>query len=217
MDNLEKQKTPSSTIVDMLNNYAVDNQLCLTTVAFVPKSIADIIQTKIIKPLKNIEPSHYYYPENSLHLTIKNIRTVHSPPLFTQKNITKVEKSFSKIIPGYKKFSFQLKGLLKLPTSLALRAYCDETVKKLIKNLDETLNIIGVPDNKKYMSNDVYWGNITLCRYTKNPSKNFLSIADELKNEFIGELIIQKIYLITTNSVCHPSKTKIINTYSLKS
>lgn len=215
MDVLEKETKPLSTVVEMMNDYKNDSQICLTTVVFLSNLLVEKIQKEIISKLSSVDSNHYYYPNKSLHLTIKNIRTINFPPLFTENDILKAERAFSKVIPKFNKFYFNLEGLLKLPTSLAIRAYCGKDVKKIVDDLDSTLNKIGLPDNKKYMSKEVFWGNVTFCRFTGQPSKDFLKIVENLKNIKIGKLEVEKIFLITTNSVCYPSKTRVIKTYKL--
>lgn len=88
------------TIVEMKKNYVDDDATCLTTLTFPTKTITKKIHI-ITKRLQTIEPDFYYYPEKSLHLTIKNIRTIHKPPLFTPDDVKKVHSLFEKIIPKF--------------------------------------------------------------------------------------------------------------------
>jgi len=209
-ENLDKP-----TLVEMQKDYENDDQRCLTSVVFIPEDIGKKISEKIIKPLKNIEPDHFYYPLDSMHLTIKNIRTIHKPPLFSSQDVNKVKALYQEIIPKFSSFKFSLQGLVNFPTSVNLIGYCDETLKKLVKALDTGLKQIGVPDDKKYFSNSVFFGNITVCRFTHQPSKSFIKKVKELENILIGELEINKINLITCNVVCIPKTRKVIGTYHL--
>ena len=204
-----------STIVEMRSDYEYDNQKCLTTVVFIPKNIAHRITNSIIEPLKQVESEHFYYLAESMHITIKNIRTIHKPPLFMEDDVVKVDGLFREIIPKFKSFSFQLEDLVKFPTSLSLMGYCDDTLQKLVKELDAGLKQIGVPDDKKYFSDKIFFGNITLCRFTHQPSEAFIKKIEELRNIKIGELVVDKINLIICNVVCHPKTRKMVGTYKL--
>jgi len=204
-----------SSVVEMQSEYEHDDQTCLTSLVFIPQDIAHKITKIIIEPLKQLEPEYFYYPAESMHLTIKSIRTIHKPPLFTEDDVAKVDILFKKIIPKFKSFSFQLEDLVKFPTSLSLMGYCDDTLQKLVKELDAGLKQIGVPDDKKYFSDEIFFGNITLCRFTHQPSEAFIKKIEELKNIKIGQFVIDKINLITCNVVCHPKTRRIAGTYKL--
>ncbi len=218
-DDIEKKfksgEVPS-TIVEALDDYKNDNQICLTSVAFLSKSLQRKIITDIISPLKKTDPRQYFYLAKSLHLTIQNIRTVNKPPLFTDEDIEKTKEVFAKIIPKHSIIKFKLEGLFELPTSLGLRAYSSEDLKGLCVDLREGLKKAGVPDNKIYASEDIIFGNVSVSRYTLAPNKEFFEIVKKLKNVEIGTFNVQSVSLITTNSVCYPNKTKIIKTYNLQ-
>lgn len=218
-ENIEKKfktgKNPS-TIVPFLKNYATDNQICLTSVIFLPKKLQQIIIKDIINPLKKIDQNQYYYTQNSLHITLQPIRIVNNPPSFNNEDIYKADQVFKKIIPKYKSFELDIKGLFELPTSLSIRAYSNKILQKIRLELTNELKNAGVPNNKINASKLIFFGNITICRYTKKPNKEFFNKVKELKNEKIGILNSKTISLITTNTACHPKKTKIINEYRFK-
>lgn len=204
-----------STVVNMQNDYLNDNQVCLTSVAFIPNGISEIITKNIIEPLQKLEPEHYFFPPESMHLTIKNVRTIHNPPLFSESDIEKVNELFSKIIPQFPAFEFNVEDILLFPTSISIMAYSDDTLQKLVMALDQGLNSIGMPDNKKYISDSIFWGNITVCRFTKKPSDLFIETVKKMRNNKIGKFKIEKINLITSNVVISPGSKNIIAEYKL--
>lgn len=205
-----------STVVEMRNEYENDDHSCLTSVVFVPRNTAQKIIKIIIEPLKQLEPGYYYFPAESMHITIKNIRTIHKPPLFMEDDVVKVDGLFREIIPKFKSFTFQLEDLVKFPTSLSLMGYCNDVLGRLVKELDAGLKQIGVPDNKKYFSNEIFFSNITLCRFAHQPSEAFVKKVKKLQNIKIGELVIGIINLIICNVVCNPKTRKIVGTYKLR-
>lgn len=214
-EQLNNKQSTGSTIVSMRNNYEDDNEICLTSVVFLPKELQQTITSELIEPLKAIQPAHHFYPGESLHLTIKNIRTIHQPPLFTEENQVAVDQLFTKLIPQQKSFSFDLNGLVKFPTSLSIAGYSDERLLHLVQALDCGLNEIGVPDNKTYISDTVFFGNVTFCRFTEPPTDAFLAEFNKRKNTLIGELSVNTISLISCNAVCSKKTLTIINTYQL--
>lgn len=213
--NSSKQK-PTFTIVDMHNDFEKDDKICLTTVAFVPPNMARRIRKEIITPLKKADSRQYFYPQESMHVTIQNIRVINKPPNFTEKDIELVKDAFEEILSKTEEFSLELKGLLMPPTSAAIKVYFDEDVNDLILKLRRRLVEIRVPDDKSYISKDIAIGNITFCRFTTQPNKRFIEEYNKLKNIDVGKMDVNKLCLITTNCVCHPNKTKIIKEFGLK-
>jgi hypothetical protein len=166
---------PKSTIVGMQQDYTHDDQFCLTSVVFIPDDLAHTITEKVIDPLRAIEPQHHFYPADSLHLTIKNIRTIHKPPLFTPSDIKKARRVFESIIPSFPAFDFSAEDVLAFPTSAAIMTYSDDSLQKLDLALDKELNAAGVPDSKTYLSDSIFWGNITVCRFVERPGEQFMA------------------------------------------
>jgi len=205
-----------ATTVDIRKDYENDHDTCLTSVVFPDKDIKNKIVKEIINPLREIEPEHYYCPIDSLHLTIKNIRTINTPPLFNDKDVRKAKRVFKDIVPKFKEFPFCLKELVQFPTSISLVGYSDKILYDLVHGLDQKLKMVGVPDNKKYISDSVFFGSLTVCRFTSKPSERFLQKVKELQNLLVGDVYVKKISLITCNSVCSQKSIKIIETYNLK-
>lgn len=204
-----------STIVEPVKDYANDDRICLTGVVFVPKELEQKILDELIKPLQEVDASQYFYVSGSLHVTIQNVRTINNPPLFTNNDIQKASKVFEELVPRHKSFRLELKRLFELPTSLALCAFSDQSLKELVFELRAELSKAGVPDNKSYASDDVVLGNVTIARYTQEPKDEFKNKIKELKETKIGNFDVQRIFLITTNSVCIPNKTRIIKSHNL--
>lgn len=205
-----------STIIQPVENFANDKQICLTSVEFISENIQKIIVDKLIKPLKKADEKQYFYPPSSLHLTIQNIRTIRYPPLFTKEDIETTKKVFREIVKKYTFPVFHLKDLFSLPWSLSLCAYTNKIYGDMVLNLREALTQAGIPDDKKYASRDIVFGNITLCRYNKKPNNSFIKKIEELKDVNIGKFRAENIFLITTNSVCHPDSTEILDKFSFQ-
>lgn len=111
----------------------------------------------------------------------------------------------------------QVEEVLAFPTSVALLAYSQNILHELVPALNKGLKRIGLPDNKKYLSDRVFWGNVTVCRLTHEPSDKFKLAVQKLRSLKIGQLKVEKIVLITCNAVCHPKSRQIIGEYALRS
>lgn len=208
--------TTASSIVSMQSDYRNDNQLCLTCVSKIPKDVAVTIQTKILRNLSAIEPNFYYYPTESLHITIQNIRIINNPPHFGPSEIAKVARLLSEFIPQFEPFPFILSGLIRMPTSISVIALVTPAYDRCIKLLRKRLVSVGVADDKKYFSPDVIFANATICRYTHKPSEKFMQEVEKHSPEFFGKMTAREVSLIETNAGFYPAKTKVFGTYRFK-
>jgi 2'-5' RNA ligase len=216
LENLFAKGESKSTVVDMQKDYANSKQITLTSVAFLPENITEGIIKNVIDPLRKIEPNQYFYPAASMHLTIKNIRTIHEPPIFNESDVNKVNKLFNDIISKFQAFEFKVEDVLIFPTSISVMAYSSDVLQKLVSALDKGLKEIGVPDDKKYLFYSVFWGNITVCRFTEKPSDFFIAEVKKIRNLKIGKFKVEKINLVTGNVVFNENSKRIVAEYKLK-
>jgi 2'-5' RNA ligase len=205
-----------STFVEMRSDYENDIEICLTSVVFVPLAIGKAITETVISPLHAIAPEHYYYSPDLLHITIKNVRTIHHPPLFNESDILKANQVFAEIVPTFLCFNFLLEEVILFPTSISVIGYADRTLQELVQALDYGLRQIGVPDNKTYFSVTTFFGNLTCCRLTQSPSQELRDRLQSLDLSTLGAIPVQQIHLITCNAVCHPNSRTVIGTYRLQ-
>jgi hypothetical protein len=205
-----------ASVVPIRSDYKTDTAMGLTSMAFLPADIGQDVYRRVVRPLKAIEPDHHYYAPDSMHITIKNIRTIHNPPLFTGADVSKVDRLFAELIPQHPSISFWLEEVVSFQTSAALIAYSDVGLRGLVRALDAGLNEIGVPDNKKYVSDDVYFGNVTVCRYTRPPSKEFRDAVEGMSHAYKETLKVKDVHLIACNAVCDPESRRVFHSYKLK-
>lgn len=202
-----------STIVPMQADYATDNQLCLSLNAFVPEAIATSIHNKLIEPLQRLDRHHYYYQNESLHVTFHSIRIIHNPPTYSQKDIETSRALLTKLIPSERPFPFIWHGVLALPTSVSVIVLVTPAYNRFIRRVRHDFVGHGIPDDKKYFSDTMVFANTTICRYTHKPSPEFIEKLQTLKDTTIGSGVIDMVSLIETNAGAHPSKTRVLGTY----
>lgn len=212
MDSLES--TALASTVPFNSDFANDPRLCLTCVAFLPAEIASAAESAVIRELRHTGPAHYSYPSPSLHLTVQNVRTISDPPKFNDADIARIVQCFKLELANCASLEFEIDGLLRLPTSIALRAYCDESMLQLTRTLRRALNAMGMPDDKEYISDDVVFGNITVCRFGSAPDAAFLEAVNNIPR-FTAKFEATELALISTNAVCHPSKTTVFERFPL--
>jgi 2'-5' RNA ligase len=198
----------TSTFVDMQQDYANDPQLCLTIVTYLSPKLQQTIYEKLVKPLRAVEPDFYYFPQETLHITVQNIRTVADPPTYTPHDVATAQTLLREFTARHgSPFRFHLTGVLAFPTSVAVAALIEPAYDAFVKNLRNELVRKGIPDDKKYFTDEMVFANTTFCRYTHAPSSEFLQTVGQLKGMDLGEFTAREVCLITTNAGCHPSKT----------
>jgi 2'-5' RNA ligase len=218
IDSLEQQirnKSVGFSTVAPVNDYENDSRICLTSVHFPHDQLISEIQDNIIRPLQKLSPENFFYPPDSMHMTIKNIRVVNDPPHFTDEDIVKAEKVYDSVIPNHQKFNVYFYRLLLFPNNLALIGTTDAELDKIILNLDEELKNAGVPDDKKYINSQYFFSNMTLARSNNIPSEEFINKVEELsKSISFQPYTVDSATLITCTAVF--TKKNIIKTWNLK-
>jgi len=218
INEIEKQIQNKSLVfstVAPVEDYKNDKRMCLTSVHFPSRKLSQQIKKQIIEPLQIIEPNFYWYKSTSLHLTIKNVRVINNPPNFSPSNISQVRNVFDKVVPQNISIGVYFYRLLLFPNNLALIGTTDPTLDTLFLNLDQELNSINFPDDKKYLNKRYFFCNMTLCRFNIEPSEKFKEKVQEISKSIkLAPYLINTVTLLTSNAVLE--RKKIINTWSLK-
>jgi len=218
IDAIEKQiQTNSLTVstVSPVDDYQKDSRICLTSVHFPKEFLVQKIQETVIDPLRDIEPEHFYYPRDSLHMTIKNIRIINDPPHFTDGDIQKAKAIFSDVIPRHRKFNVYFYRLLLFPLNLALIGTTDPELDSIILDLDRKLIEAGVPDDKKYVNDKYFFGNITLARFKNPVSDTFQQKVGELSRTIsFAPYAVDSVSLATGSAMF--TKRNVYGTWELQ-
>jgi len=218
IDQIEEQVKNSSLVfstVSPVEDYEDDPRVCLTSVHLPHEGLLTKIQELFIRPLCNISPEHYYYPSDSLHITIKNVKVINDPPHFTNEDVEKVKEVFSKVILTHTKFNVYFYRLLIFPNNLALMGTTDPELDSIILDLDKRLKEVGVPDDKQYINSRYFFGNITLARFRHPMSQKYKNKIEELSDSLsFDPYTVDSVTLLSCNAVL--KKRRIISTWNLK-
>jgi 2'-5' RNA ligase len=213
---IEKQVADNAigfTTVPPVEDYVRDRRICLTSVHFPDAHLIEKIN-RDITPLKTIEPRYYYYQDDALHMTIKNIRVINNPPHFTEDDKIRAEKLLSEIVPHHKQFNVYFYRLLLFQNNLALVGTTDPELDLLHNNLDNGLKEMNLADDKVYSNTKYFFCNMTLARFDE-ASEAFRYAVSTISNELSFEpYIIDSVSLVTSNAVFY--NPQIINTWKLK-
>jgi 2'-5' RNA ligase len=206
----------NASVVPIQADYAADPGRCLTSVMFVPSPKAIALRDGIQEALAQVEPFHYYNPPESMHITIKNVRVAQDPPSFDETDIANVHACFAGVLPHHRSFPFSFEELVVFPNSISLVAYSDERLREVVQALDAGLAEIGLSDDKRYLSDEVFYGNITLCRFTRQPGPRLFEAVTELNRQWHPTSIcLSHVELITGNASATPATTTRLHRYEL--
>jgi len=210
-----KNNSLQATVVVPVHDFVEDNRICLTSVHFPKTPFIDLIDRSIINPLRAIFPDAYYYEPASLHLTIKNIKTINDPPTFTSYDIETAKDILNRVIPNHTPFNIYPYRLLLFKNNLALMSTTDEELDKIILALDTELQKSGIPDNKQYVNDKYFFSNMTIARFGAAPSPLFKKKIEEISMSLrLPSYCIDSVSLITGNAVM--KKLTIHSTANLK-
>lgn len=195
-----------------IEDYENDPRMCLTSVHLPGEALLTYIH-KIITSLQEIEPDYYYYPDDSLHITIKTIRVINDPPHFTQEDVLKAENVFSEVLTQHHKFAVYFYRLLLFPNNLALIGTTDPEFDSLFLDLDQKLADAGIPDDKIYNNSQYFFCNVTLARFS-HASEAFKEQVAAISQTLVFEpYIVDSVTLLASNAVL--KKRQIFNTWQL--
>src|SRR3989344_2329571 len=184
INQIEQQVSGSSfrlSTVSPVDDFEKDTRICLTSVHIPHEQLINKIEG-FLEPLKKVSPNYFYYPADSLHMSIKNVRVINDPPHFIEEDINKAKQVFGSVIPRHKKFNVYFYRLLLFPNNLALIGTTDPELDEIFIDLDRRLKEEGISDDKKYSNPKYFFSNMTLARFS-NPSDDFKSKVEELSNK----------------------------------
>ncbi len=206
-----KSKSLSFSTVALVSDYANDPQISLTGVHLPHKQLIEQIEQQLIKQLRVVEPDFYHYPQDSLHMTIKGVGVV---PNSDQHDIKKAEAIFSDVSSRHHRFGVYFYRLILFPHSLALVGTSDPELDNIILDIDSMLTQQGIPDDKIYINSRYFFSNMTLVRFNREPSAEFVSTVDRLSKSIRFEpYTVDSITLLTCNAVL--KRRNIIGTWNL--
>ncbi len=197
----------SFSIVSPVSDYGSDPRICLTSVHFPRPDFTDTIMSQIIAPLRKLEPSYFYYPQKSLHMTIKNVRVISDPPHFNATGVEAARNVFSAVVPQHRRFRVFLSRLLVFPGNLSLVGVTDSELDGLVLDLDRGLRQASIPDDKVYLNDRYFFANMTLARFSTPPSEAFREAVSRLESSVVfPPYEVDSVTLLSGNAVfSHPT------------
>lgn len=228
---MESHQKEQIKIIDTIAEQAKNNSIAFSTVAPVADFESDArlaltsahiprpdliakIQEEIVRPLKAIDPHHYYYSSDSYHISLKNVRVVNDPPHFSPADVETAQNVFSKTVPGHKRFRAFFYRLILFPNNIGLVGTTDPEFDDLLLDLENNLNATRLPDDKKYANSRHFFAAITFVRHS-NPSEKYKQKVEELSRTIaFNPYWVDSICLVTCSAIF--KKRTVIDTWRLE-
>lgn len=191
----------AASVVPIRKQY-VGAALCLTVIHLLDEQIASLISKDIISVLRDIEDHHYWYSTQDLHLTIKNIRSAKPSRSYGSGDIRQAIIAIQRACMDIAPLRFSIRSPICLSSSVVLKVFGMLDHRDAIHRLDAELVRAGIPDDKTYLSNDVFIGNITLCRFTEPPGMTLRSAVASMEHLDLGRYVVDSIQLVECDEVC---------------
>jgi len=215
LETVFKKGQQPSNVYPPIADYARDSRQCLTLVNYTSPDLSKLIDAQLIQPLKEADSKQYFYPQISLHTTLLTLFLAADPPLFTEAEIKIIAEilteTFKKITP----ITYCLDGLFIMPNSIGIRGYTDSKLTETIHLIQQDLAAQNIKLSPGLASNEVFFGHITICRFTTQPNSEFWQKLTELKNIKLGSYVSNSWNLVSSNLAFEPNSTKTHQVFNL--
>jgi hypothetical protein len=205
----------NATVVPLRSQY-VSAATCLTLVHLLPNELSVLIESQALGQLSAFRSKHHWYPPSDWHLTLKNVRRARAHATFPSELRERASIAIGRVCRATAALEFDILGPVCLPTSIVVRAIGTLAHRDMMASFDRELSSSGVPDDKTYASNDVFVGNITICRFTEPPAADLVGAIAALRDRFIVKHTVRTACLVQCDEVCSSSSRVVLQEFALE-
>ena len=99
----------------------------LGVLTFLPRTLAEPIAARLQTEFAGATEPHHWYEPGAMHVTAKNIRVCRERPTFGEQEVRAASSVLTTVTPTAPPLEFELCGLVRFPSSLAIRAFAQPT------------------------------------------------------------------------------------------
>ena len=205
----------NATVVPLRTEY-VGAAKCLTLIHLLPNELSARLENQVLGPLSAFQAKHHWYPPPDRHLTLKNVRRARAHAIFSTELVERASSAIGRVCRTAAPLEFDILGPVCLPTSIVVRAIGMPAHREMMLSFDRELAKAHVPDDKTYASNDVFVGNITVCRFTEPPAADLVEAIADLRDRFIAKHVVRTAFLVQCDEVCSSSSRVVLQEFVLE-
>jgi 2'-5' RNA ligase len=179
-----------------------------TTVVRLPKELAQRC-AKLIQPLKEQFPDHYYYPAQDLHFTLLNLDALINANTAPAVDFAFIADSLKQTIAGLPPLTLQLKGLGLFPTTIFAQVYDTSGTIELYRTaIRETVRkSLSLDIDVEPLVKDIAF--VNLGRFKHTPEKEIVETVEAHRRTEIGTFTVDAIELVTTDRLLSKPNTTL--------
>ncbi|MCR5524645.1 MAG: hypothetical protein K6F18_03160 [Lactobacillus sp.] len=195
-----------------LQNLEVDSRQGLTLLVKLPAHVTRNINF-VLNELKRLEPFQYYYPANTIHITVMDIRRAVSDFRMTKEELINYQQVIQKTIENVNAINWHMAGLICSPGAILVKGFYSSELQQLRNALRTNFLKNGLVLDERYAT---FSGHATVARFKKNliHPQEFLSEINNFHNVEFGDFQTSEVDLVIHD--WYNRRSHLIERFSLK-
>lgn len=195
-----------------LQNLEVDSRQGLTLLVKLPAHVTRNINF-VLNELKRLEPFQYYYPANTIHITVMDIRRAVSDFCMTKEELINYRQVIQKTIEKVNAINWHMAGLICSPRAILVKGFYSSELQQLRNALRTNFLKNGLVLDERYAT---FSGHATVARFKKNliHPQEFLSEINNFHNVEFGDFQTSEVDLVIHD--WYNRRSHLIERFSLK-
>jgi hypothetical protein len=168
----------------------------------------------LVTSLRKIEPGHYYYPFQDLHITIFDF--IQGKDSYARD--TELERDFARIsgeaLKGLHEFPIAFKGIVFSDAAGLVQGYDENILVEIRDKIRLSLKENGLGNDERYESKSAH---VTFMRFADKPAKakELCGFIDENRDTDIGAEKVREIELVEHDWYNHESTKRVIESFPI--
>jgi 2'-5' RNA ligase len=175
----------------------------LTTVVRIPGGVADAL-TAAQTRLRHRDPTHYYYPPQTMHFTVANLD--HAPSHLVDQ--------LPSLLGGLRRFEVAVQGLGVSPTTVFAQVLADDAA---VRELRARLAALA-PRSASFRLLDTLMRNVAvvnIVRFSGSVSAPFLTEVARMRKQRFGRFSVAHVELVRTDRLLSDAGTHALEVLAL--
>jgi hypothetical protein len=198
----------------------IELEYILALVAVAEAQRADVIPQilAIQNKLRSADPTHYYYPPSSFHLTVAGCTPFYKERrAISEERISRVFQICSEVIQEwYEPLSLHIKGLNAILGSVFLQVFSpDGAFGRLRQRVLEALKTAGEEPIEQLDTGQIHMNIMKFTHTDHVKLQRLVAAIEPLRDVEISEFVIDNVELDITDRVQSPYTTRLIHRFSL--